>query len=462
MKTRLAIFLLFVLPVAHAELIDRGGGFFYDDVQDITWYDSVVVPETWENAVAIAESEAIFDAVRGVVWDDWRLPSTTVPDPSCSSPDLALGTNCTGSEMGHLYYVDGVSTTSPAPFFVIPDASWSGTQQSGAMSYLFGFSNGNQFLDVTTFVHHSLLVRDGDVGEFQPDADGDGVPDDSDNCVTFSNPNQIDTDGDGIGNACDADFNQDCSVNFGDLSEFKSNFMGADPEFDLTGDGFVSFGDLSRLKETFFSGSSPGPGPSAVQNLCPGVVCGDGIVDFPEMCDDGNLVNGDGCDNMCQIANVEVIVGCDPAYCSFTLGVGPNGGDLCRCTIEPLNHPTGADAEGSCFGGGVGNDLIVTLDLASAGYTQYAVDTCQVAPDDYSVAVFDGDPSGSGNEVACDEDSDLASFCAQVTTNGGTGFPAIPTPAPPTGQAWILIGEWSAPVIWDGTTPRSFDIELIP
>jgi len=35
------------------------------------------------------------------------------------------------------------------------------------------------------------------------DADGDGVPDDQDNCPNVSNPNQFDPDFDGLGNACD-------------------------------------------------------------------------------------------------------------------------------------------------------------------------------------------------------------------------------------------------------------------
>jgi len=37
----------------------------------------------------------------------------------------------------------------------------------------------------------------------KPDRDGDGTPDDSDNCPAASNPDQADSDGDGIGDACD-------------------------------------------------------------------------------------------------------------------------------------------------------------------------------------------------------------------------------------------------------------------
>ena len=38
---------------------------------------------------------------------------------------------------------------------------------------------------------------------FDPDTDGDGVPDSIDNCPNDANPGQEDTDGDGIGDACD-------------------------------------------------------------------------------------------------------------------------------------------------------------------------------------------------------------------------------------------------------------------
>jgi hypothetical protein len=41
------------------------------------------------------------------------------------------------------------------------------------------------------------------------DADGDGVPDDADDCVDVPDPDQVDTDGDGLGDACDEDDDDD-------------------------------------------------------------------------------------------------------------------------------------------------------------------------------------------------------------------------------------------------------------
>jgi hypothetical protein len=96
------------------------------------------------------------------------------------------------------------------------------------------------------------------------DSDCDSVPDTGDNCILADNSTQLDTDGDGIGNICDPDLTQDCTVNFADLGIFKSKFFTTDPDSDFDGSGQVNFVDLGILKEYFFRA----PGPSGVPNLC--------------------------------------------------------------------------------------------------------------------------------------------------------------------------------------------------
>ncbi|MEL6215936.1 MAG: thrombospondin type 3 repeat-containing protein, partial [Pseudomonadota bacterium] len=57
------------------------------------------------------------------------------------------------------------------------------------------------------------------------DIDGDAVPDNIDNCTAVANPDQRDSDGDGIGNRCDVDFNNDCAVNAIDLGILRLAFF---------------------------------------------------------------------------------------------------------------------------------------------------------------------------------------------------------------------------------------------
>lgn len=94
----------------------------------------------------------------------------------------------------------------------------------------------------------------------QADGDTDGVADAEDNCTLVSNPDQRDTNGDGYGNACDADLDNDGSINFIDLGIMKAEFFGNYADADLNGDGFVNFVDLGIMKDAFFGT----PGPSGV------------------------------------------------------------------------------------------------------------------------------------------------------------------------------------------------------
>lgn len=102
------------------------------------------------------------------------------------------------------------------------------------------------------------------------DTDNDGVTDDQDNCILIPNGtlipdaggnSQLDTDGDGYGNLCDADCfplpQGDGFVDFADLTRFSEVFFTADPDADHSGDGFVDFLDLTIFAGLFFQ--PPGP-----------------------------------------------------------------------------------------------------------------------------------------------------------------------------------------------------------
>jgi hypothetical protein len=92
------------------------------------------------------------------------------------------------------------------------------------------------------------------------DTDGDGVPDAGDNCYEVANADQRDTDNDGYGNICDADFNNDLIVNASDLSYFRSKFRTADPDANLDGNGIVDARDLSIFRSLYMKP----PGPSGL------------------------------------------------------------------------------------------------------------------------------------------------------------------------------------------------------
>jgi hypothetical protein len=91
----------------------------------------------------------------------------------------------------------------------------------------------------------TLLVASTAQGE---DVDLDGLPDDQDNCIVLGGLTfQTDTDGDGFGNACDPDYDQDGFVLGSDLEIIMGLFGSFDPVADHTNDGAILGDDLGFL-----------------------------------------------------------------------------------------------------------------------------------------------------------------------------------------------------------------------
>jgi hypothetical protein len=109
-----------------------------------------------------------------------------------------------------------------------------------------------------SFLNESVLVR-----TRVPDADGDGVADARDNCLEAANPDLRDSDADGWGNACDADYDGNEIVSGWDYLAFVLAFGAVlgdprfDPVLDADGDGRVGGREFLLLAAQW--GGPPGP-----------------------------------------------------------------------------------------------------------------------------------------------------------------------------------------------------------
>lgn len=118
------------------------------------------------------------NAANYLGYHDWRLPTTLQPDTSCGgqSGGVSYGLNCTGSEMGHLFYNElggaaGVSiiTTHNANYSLFQNVQsyyyWSGTEYAPDTTRAWGFDavNGTQNAPNKTSDVFALAVRPGQV-----------------------------------------------------------------------------------------------------------------------------------------------------------------------------------------------------------------------------------------------------------------------------------------------------------
>lgn len=207
----------------------------------------------------LGDDAALCESVRGV---------TPCPDPPwllTSTGRSPLGTDVVDASRALFAYGTSGGTAPPSASGVIGlidvVANQSGASLVGATESILADDADSPVAH--PFATDALVVV---TGTGLPDADADGIPDAVDNCQQAANGStapdpggnlQLDGDGDGFGNFCDADLNNDGIVDFLDLGLLKAAFFGSDTTADLNGDGVVDFLDLGRLKALFFQ--PPGP-----------------------------------------------------------------------------------------------------------------------------------------------------------------------------------------------------------
>ncbi len=97
---------------------DPSAVFLYDTTLNVTWLANANLAASEDFGVRFIDPTGYTDAVSALKWigamnaadylgfNNWRLPTTLQPDPSCSGQDGlgSRGLNCRGGEMGHLFY----------------------------------------------------------------------------------------------------------------------------------------------------------------------------------------------------------------------------------------------------------------------------------------------------------------------------------------------------------------------
>ena len=181
-KLLLFAFLLWTGANANAALQSRLGGLaVYDTDLNITWL-AEATPSCgtfcfdWNTANNYVTSLS----VAGIT--GWRLPATMPADPSCTL-SYSQGSQCTGSEMGHLFYFElgglpgngnwnlftNLKETDPGSATAHRTGYWSGTSAGDNQYWDFAFTSGGQGIATTGYAMGAWAVHDGDVAPPVPE-----------------------------------------------------------------------------------------------------------------------------------------------------------------------------------------------------------------------------------------------------------------------------------------------------
>jgi hypothetical protein len=130
----IVIALVFGLTVvSYAAFVDNHDGTITDTDTNLMW----LMDANFGGLMNFGDANNWANNLIFAGYDDWRLPTS---DTSCT------GYNCTDSEMGHLYYLGGINTSSPSPFINLQSnvSYWTSTYDTPLTLFVFRFDNGFQ------------------------------------------------------------------------------------------------------------------------------------------------------------------------------------------------------------------------------------------------------------------------------------------------------------------------------
>ncbi len=133
----------------------------------------------------------------------------------------------------------------------------------------------------------------GEVAEWGVDLEGGGI-------VVLQDQNFFPGNNGYFAGSFDVDFTTFVPVPLSPTAEVKSIFfrVGSSGGTECMGFGLNQL----EIQLTDCNGGSPPPAQYCpIDESCPFFICGDGSVDGDELCDDGNIVDGDGCNFACLI-----------------------------------------------------------------------------------------------------------------------------------------------------------------
>jgi len=169
------------------------------------WYDVVSFAGTWTQANADAQAK-YYSGAQGHLTTITTAEETNFVWTNFPYNGYFLGgyqTDNTSEPLGKWVWVTG------EPWVY---TKWHPNEPNDGVGYLGKHEDFLEFKGITTTGEWNDIAGDvtrpGYIIEYEPtapplDTDADGVPDSEDNCPTIQNPDQTDSDENGIGDACD-------------------------------------------------------------------------------------------------------------------------------------------------------------------------------------------------------------------------------------------------------------------